>query len=62
MVTIASSVTDRHNNGVKGEIDENSKHYAPGIQGISDCCAKQHKTKRGVWSPIILTTEPKNES
>ena len=49
-ITIASSATDRHNKSVKGEIDRDLKHYAPSIQGISECSARQHN-KWGCGAP-----------
>lgn len=60
-ITIASSATNRHSKSVKGEIDKELKYCAPSVQDISDCSARQHR-KMGVWSPIIHTTEPKDES
>jgi hypothetical protein len=61
-ITITSSATDRHNNSVKEGIDKVLHHYPPGVQEISDCRDRQHKTQTGLWSPIIHTTEPKDES
>jgi hypothetical protein len=51
ITTVSSAADRRHNNSLKGEIDNDLKHYAPSVQGVSDCTASQHTKKGGCGTP-----------